>query len=707
MKKLLPLLTHPVVLSLSVTVVIILLFFPHVSKYMLEIKEQIYKKADKIEFWDDLDGNKYSDRILFTEYPNNITAVTVLFKGKKDLNEWTVRGRSVFTNNNNFFTGDFDGNGTKEIYVFTVINDSLFLHQISRLFEKPPLSFTRFVAVIGHGVPDDQLHINLVTGGLEDFNRDGFKELVFGVNFGNSVLPRYVYSYDIKNDTLNISPKNGYFLSNLTLADVNGDSTKEVIINGYASQNYKDTVAFPVHDLYCRLIVLDKHLQYLFPPVRFTLKGYSTLGTFAIPDKSGRNSLYSLYCPPLESGKPFTLFHFDKEGKMICKKEISGIQNDLDAASFLFYQNQVPHLAIGNLQEDLFIFDTTFQLGKKMVFPLKCFPYATMDLDGDHEGEFLVLDSPKSKMAVLRSDLSDPAYLNLTLDLETLTNCSLRNEPGRPPVLIIDSGLKRYSIQYTMNQLFYTRWLIYAGLFLAIYLLILLIARLQRLQIESRLKTEKKITELQLKIVRNQMDPHFTMNAINAVIDAINREEKEQARDNLLHFSKMYRSLVLSADKFKRTLREEIDFTENYLALEQFRFSNRFSYKIEVDEDVDLSVEVPKMVIQSPVENAVKHGLDKKYERRTTNDEQGGGEILIRAGMEGRKLVLEISDNGIGREAAANGEKTGTGKGMEMMEQFFELYQKITGVRVQSMVSDLKDRGGKAIGTKVVVTLTV
>jgi LytS/YehU family sensor histidine kinase len=62
------------------------------------------------------------------------------------------------------------------------------------------------------------------------------------------------------------------------------------------------------------------------------------------------------------------------------------------------------------------------------------------------------------------------------------------------------------------------------------------------------------------------MDPHI-MNAINAVVDAINREEKEQARDNLLHFSKMYRSLVLSADKFKRPLRDEIEFTEKHLIL--------------------------------------------------------------------------------------------------------------------------------------------
>ena len=88
-----------------------------------------------------------------------------------------------------------------------------------------------------------------------------------------------------------------------------------------------------------------------------------------------------------------------------------------------------------------------------------------------------------------------------------------------------------------------------------------------------------------------------------------------------------------------------------------------------------------------------------------TNDEQGGGEILIRAGMEGRKLVLEISDNGIGRAAATLGEKTDTGKGMEMMEQFFELYHRITGVWVQSTLSDLQDQNGNPIGTKVEVVI--
>lgn len=267
---------------------------------------------------------------------------------------------------------------------------------------------------------------------------------------------------------------------------------------------------------------------------------------------------------------------------------------------------------------------------------------------------------------------------------------------NKPPLICINSEIYFHLLSYQKNPFWPLRWAIWLCIWSGVFLFTLMIRKVQRVQLEKQFATEKKITELQLKIVRNQMDPHFTMNAINAVVDAINREEKEQARDNLLHFSKMYRSLVLSADKIKRTLKEEIDFTESYLALEQFRFGGRFSYQITINEDVDQSWEVPKMVIQSPVENAVKHGLLNR---------EAGGMIEIHARKEAHRLILEITDNGIGREAASANGKTSTGKGLEIMGQFFELYHRITGIMVQSTVSDLKDEAENPTGTQVIVVI--
>jgi LytS/YehU family sensor histidine kinase len=253
-----------------------------------------------------------------------------------------------------------------------------------------------------------------------------------------------------------------------------------------------------------------------------------------------------------------------------------------------------------------------------------------------------------------------------------------------------------YLISYDRNPMYYGKWGLYAGIYLIILLFTLLIRKIQRIQIEKRILIEKKITELQLKIVRNQMDPHFTMNAINSVIDAVNRQENEEAGLNLVLFSKMYRSLVLSADKIKRTLKEEIDFTENYLALERFRFRKKFDFTIVIDPKIDLQWEVPKMVIQSPVENAVKHGLYNK---------PSGGKIAIQAFVNGNILVLSVQDNGIGRDLAAQSEEKSTGMGTQIMDQFLGLYYTITGKKVTLHVEDLYDPGGNPCGTKVIIQI--
>jgi LytS/YehU family sensor histidine kinase len=226
----------------------------------------------------------------------------------------------------------------------------------------------------------------------------------------------------------------------------------------------------------------------------------------------------------------------------------------------------------------------------------------------------------------------------------------------------------------------------------------LVVQKIQRVQIQKRLNTEKKITELQLKIVRNQMDPHFTMNALNSVIGALNRNEKETASENLMHFIQMYRSLVLSADKFKITIEEEINFTENYLKLEQYRFKDKLDYSIRLDESVEKGWSVPKMIIQNPVENAIKHGLSKK---------DGKGKLEIELATKDNQLIINVTDNGIGRPEAAKSDEKSTGKGLQMMAQFYDLYYQITKVKIKEEIHDLKDEHGNPSGTMVCISIPI
>ncbi|MDP1623009.1 MAG: histidine kinase [Bacteroidales bacterium] len=391
------------------------------------------------------------------------------------------------------------------------------------------------------------------------------------------------------------------------------------------------------------------------------------------------------------------MYRISETGRKQLVKEFTGFTTVQPVDDrFVIKKNDAYKVVFPMKNGDIHVFDTSFRKHSVINLnqPISYLQQRDMDLDG--EPELLVFDLVQNTLTILRNDFTCPATVKVGFGGLPHTTFSMKQDKDKPPMICMCTGDLLYLLSYGINPTWHARWGIWVAFWLALFLFTLLIRKTQKIQVEKRYATEKKITELQLKIVRNQMDPHFTMNAINAVVNAIDREEKEQAKDHLLHFSQMYRSLALSADKIKRPLREELDFTENYLALEQFRFGNRFTYKIEIDPGVDLTWEVPKMVIQSPVENAVKHGLQNK---------EAGGEIVIRARHEDRNLILEITDNGIGRPASGAEGTTSTGKGMEIMGQFFELYHKITGIRVRSTVADLMDESGKPLGTKVLVII--
>ena len=148
---------------------------------------------------------------------------------------------------------------------------------------------------------------------------------------------------------------------------------------------------------------------------------------------------------------------------------------------------------------------------------------------------------------------------------------------------------------------------------------ILYFLKKKRIKREEKDLLDKKFTELQLKTIKNQMDPHFTFNAINSLGALIFTEKKEKAYDFLVNFSRLIRTTVESSDRITRSLKKEIDFTQNYLALQQFRFKDNFEYDIHIEEGIDMETKVPRMVIQTHVENALKHGLVHSHRKGMLN----------------------------------------------------------------------------------------
>lgn len=225
--------------------------------------------------------------------------------------------------------------------------------------------------------------------------------------------------------------------------------------------------------------------------------------------------------------------------------------------------------------------------------------------------------------------------------------------------------------------------------------LILSVVQIIRFQRKKAFEEKEKM-ELQLKTIKNQMDPHFAFNAINMIGSMVYKKDPDTVYDYFSRFARLIRSTLQDSEKISRTLGEELDFVQNYIEIQKSRFTDKFTFNLSVDEKVDLSTQVPKMIIQTYAENAIKHGLMHKKEE---------GKLDISITEKDKRLMISVEDNGIGREKAAELSKGSTKKGMQIIQQIFTLYNKLIKYKISQEITDLKDDQGNALGTKVVLII--
>jgi hypothetical protein len=140
-----------------------------------------------------------------------------------------------------------------------------------------------------------------------------------------------------------------------------------------------------------------------------------------------------------------------------------------------------------------------------------------------------------------------------------------------------------------------------------------LIFLLIRSYYQNRLKKsmeERLRLEEQLKTIQSQLNPHFIFNALNSIEGLVTTGQTKLANDYLNNFSSIMRATLTNADKLLISLQQELSLLEKYIQIEQLRFG--FGYHIYISPEISLTeVEVPPMLLQPLVENAVKHGLSE------------------------------------------------------------------------------------------------
>lgn len=222
------------------------------------------------------------------------------------------------------------------------------------------------------------------------------------------------------------------------------------------------------------------------------------------------------------------------------------------------------------------------------------------------------------------------------------------------------------------------------------------------MQAELRLaQAEGESTKARLASLRAQMNPHFLFNSLNSIQHYIARNEKEVARDYLSTFSTLMRRILNNSSQDRIPLEDELETLELYLELESMRFDNKFDYTINVSPEVEVeNTEVPPLLLQPYVENAVQHGLMNKA---------GKGRLLVEIRQEGKDLHCVVEDNGIGRKKAREikerKEQRYASMGMEVNRSRLEIINRHSKAHPAVRIIDLKDHEGNALGTRVEIRI--
>lgn len=205
----------------------------------------------------------------------------------------------------------------------------------------------------------------------------------------------------------------------------------------------------------------------------------------------------------------------------------------------------------------------------------------------------------------------------------------------------------------------------------------------------------KKIRETEMMALRSQMNPHFIFNSMNAIKNLIMSSRNDDAVTYLDDFASLLREILQNTNRKKISVEEELEILELYLSIERSRIGKNFNYTIKVDNTEVLSqYEIPPLLLQPIVENAIWHGLhpSPKAERKltiifdTTND-----------------LKIIIEDNGIGRRASERNKKLHKSMGTTIVQERLTLYNYLNDHSIFLEIYDLEENN-QALGTRITLT---
>lgn len=619
------------------------------------------------------------------------------------LDQWVFLGL-IDSNSVGYFIGNYDHDSSLEIACFSLKENAIYLNIIEPYGDTTHLVKNLPVDTVW----TSEYIFSLTLCGVQfcDLNRDGFDELLFSLHSGRALQPRKTYAYDIRADSLWSSPLAGTIYNEMFVFDLDRDGRIELFCKNAGSSNYSGG-AIPCLDTSSWFAVLDERLQYKIPPVQaggafsriapiiLEMDGKSVLYMMVTemqhPD---RKSAWYLVNPDfsLQPADPFPDSP-DLTVSLICNSSTGKGVHFCDASRqkrFTLLNGRIVDISSKGYGEN-YVPIVNFQAG------IPQFDYAGL-VDGEQNSIRFFNQSGK-KLGSVELSTADGNY----------RICWAGMENGHHQFLL--SGQKHeYWISVRANPWQYWQYLILIALIGGYYGFISLIRLIQTRQIALQDGMRREVLELQLRAVRNQLDPHFTFNALNTLSGLSQVGDKNGVDHFINHFSRLLRTHLQTSDKILVPLKEEIEFVVSYVELQRIRFDNAFRLDFDIPQEIDLGRLIPKMMVHTHVENAIKHGLKDSMAAAAERPdvpvmEEGSGRVWVKVREEGNSLIIMIEDNGVGRGYSQVPKQESTGIGLMSLERIAESVRQLYGIRIRQEVEDLYSADRSPAGTRVTIRM--
>lgn len=240
---------------------------------------------------------------------------------------------------------------------------------------------------------------------------------------------------------------------------------------------------------------------------------------------------------------------------------------------------------------------------------------------------------------------------------------------------------------------------------LAMIVVSLYIVRLRVINIRraAQMQTEynQRLAEVEMSALRAQMNPHFLFNCLNSIKFFIINNETDQASEYLTKFGRLIRLILSNSKSDTITLSTELESLQLYVALEALRFSDKFKFELRLSPDIQGDfIDIPPMLIQPFVENAIWHGLHHK---------QGEGVLRVDISLMGNDLICVIEDDGVGRSTAAEMKSKSATRdksyGMDITRRRLDILESKLNKEGKVEITDLTDANGTPCGTRVTIRI--